>query len=182
VTRDPETEQALGIARRGEVVGIKTARGVIPADQPAPTVLTHGRAYGQSEMALVQNGGTPVTNDPETGADITLERYALGQLWQETPQGTSHPRRFNLSRPDPDRPLPTILQRGGDVSAASVAHWSECRKLTLGELRRLSGFPDDFVLTGTYAQRWERIGRAVPPVMMSQVAAVIRDQILDKIP
>jgi len=57
--------------------------------------------------------------------------------------------------------------------------YQQCRKLTLGELRRLGGFPDDFALTGTYEQRWERIGRAVPPVMMSHIAATIRDQILE---
>ena len=38
--------------------------------------------------------------------------------------------------------------------------------------------PDDFQLTGTYAQQWERLGRAVPPVMMYHVACVVRDEIL----
>jgi DNA (cytosine-5)-methyltransferase 1 len=57
-------------------------------------------------------------------------------------------------------------------------HWTEARKLTLQELRAIGGFPADFVLTGTYAQRWERIGRAVPPVMMSHIAATVRDRIL----
>jgi DNA (cytosine-5)-methyltransferase 1 len=52
------------------------------------------------------------------------------------------------------------------------------RKFTLGELRAISGFPADFKLTGSYAQRWERIGRAVPPVMMAHIAAAVRDRIL----
>ena len=60
-------------------------------------------------------------------------------------------------------------------------HWTEPRTLTLGELRRISGFPDDFILTGTFSQQWERIGRAVPPVMMSQIAATVADEILSKI-
>lgn len=54
----------------------------------------------------------------------------------------------------------------------------ETRRLTLGELRALSGFPADFALTGSYLQRWERIGRAVPPVMMSHIAGAIRDYVL----
>jgi hypothetical protein len=29
-------------------------------------------------------------------------------------------------------------------------------------------------LTGTYAQQWERLGRAVPPVMMWHVAREVR--------
>jgi DNA (cytosine-5)-methyltransferase 1 len=56
------------------------------------------------------------------------------------------------------------------------------RRLNLQELRRICGFPDDFTLTGTYEQRWERLGRAVPPVMMSHIAAAVRDKILTSTP
>jgi DNA (cytosine-5)-methyltransferase 1 len=59
-----------------------------------------------------------------------------------------------------------------------VTHPTERRKFAIAELKRLCGFPDDFILTGSYAQQWERLGRAVPPVMMSHVAATIRDRIL----
>jgi DNA (cytosine-5)-methyltransferase 1 len=52
------------------------------------------------------------------------------------------------------------------------------RRVTLAELRALSGFPADFALTGSYAQRWERIGRAVPPLMMRAVAETLRDRVL----
>jgi DNA (cytosine-5)-methyltransferase 1 len=51
-----------------------------------------------------------------------------------------------------------------------VTHPNEPRKFSIDELRRLSGFPADFVLTGTYSQQWERIGRAVPPPMMAALA------------
>lgn len=57
----------------------------------------------------------------------------------------------------------------------------ERRKFTIAELKRICGFPDDFILTGTYAQQWERLGRAVPPVMMSHIASAVRDEILRKI-
>ena len=56
----------------------------------------------------------------------------------------------------------------------------EKRKFTIAELKRICAFPDDFVLLGSYAQQWERLGRAVPPVMMSHIAATIRDEILSK--
>jgi DNA (cytosine-5)-methyltransferase 1 len=49
------------------------------------------------------------------------------------------------------------------------------RKLTLVELRRLCSFPDDFVLTGSEAQGWERLGRAVPPLMMARIAASVTE-------
>ncbi|MEY3106258.1 MAG: hypothetical protein RIT35_424, partial [Pseudomonadota bacterium] len=54
------------------------------------------------------------------------------------------------------------------------------RKYTIPELRRICAFPDDFILAGTYAQQWERLGRAVPPVMMSHIAKTIQLEILEK--
>lgn len=55
---------------------------------------------------------------------------------------------------------------------------TEKRKFTIAELRRICAFPDDFILTGSYAQQWERLGNSVPPVMMRYIAEVLRDQIL----
>lgn len=57
---------------------------------------------------------------------------------------------------------------------------TERRKFTIAELRRICAFPDDFILCGSYAQQWERLGRSVPPVMMASVASAIRDGILSK--
>lgn len=54
------------------------------------------------------------------------------------------------------------------------------RYATLAELRALSGFPVDYALTGDYNNRHERIGRAVPPVMMAHISAHVRDTILKK--
>lgn len=82
----------------------------------------------------------------------------------------------------PDDVAPTVMVHGRSQSAIVVETKStEKRKFSIAELRRICGFPDDFILTGTYAQQWERLGRAVPPVMMSRIAATIRDEILCKI-
>ena len=74
-----------------------------------------------------------------------------------------------------------LTQNWGDKTRAAImqhlrqATESEPRKFNLQELRRICSFPDDFVLLGTYEQRWERLGRAVPPMMMSHIAtAVVR--------
>ena len=58
---------------------------------------------------------------------------------------------------------------------------TEKRKFTIAELRRICAFPDDFILCGTYAQQWERLGNSVPPLMMRAIAETIRDNILKKI-
>ena len=75
-----------------------------------------------------------------------------------------------------------MTAEGGNAGAASVTHPTERRKFSIAELRRVCAFPDDFVLTGSYSQQWERLGRAVPPVMMAAVAKVVRDEILACLP
>jgi len=52
------------------------------------------------------------------------------------------------------------------------------RKFTIDELKRICAFPDDFILLGSYAQQWERLGNSVPPLMMKAISEVIRDEIL----
>jgi DNA (cytosine-5)-methyltransferase 1 len=95
----------------------------------------------------------------------------------------------------PDRPCPTvtIASPGNDLSVL-VEDNRTCRTVTsddsfgsrgvvkrkfiIAEVRRLCAFPDDFILCGSYTQQWERLGNAVPPVMMRAIAETIRDQIL----
>lgn len=64
------------------------------------------------------------------------------------------------------------------TAIAQAYHWEEPRTLSIPEVKRACSFPDDFVLTGDFMQRWERLGRAVPPLMMKAVADTIRDRIL----
>ncbi len=70
---------------------------------------------------------------------------------------------------------------GGNVGMASVVHPVERRKFTIAELRRICAFPDDFVLVGSYAQQWARLGNAVLPVMMMRISAAVRDSVLARI-
>src|SRR5690606_3560785 len=96
--------------------------------------------------------------------------YATGREWYNVPVGGASKKYFQLVRPNPRFPSPTITASGGNPGIASVAHPYQCRKFDIRELRRLCSFPDDFVLTGTYAQQYERLGRAVPPILMKAIA------------
>lgn len=80
----------------------------------------------------------------------------------------------------PQKPAPTLTtsQGVGYGGHQVIAAEAESRKFTIDELKRICAFPDDFVLTGTYAQQWERLGRAVPPLMMRAVASALRDKVL----
>jgi len=42
------------------------------------------------------------------------------------------------------------------------------------QLKRVCSFPDDFELAGAPKQRWERLGRAVPPLMYRAVGEAVR--------
>lgn len=150
-----------------------------------------GFGKGAMRSASVTASAT-IGASPQTGngkfppsiieAETDISRYAIGAEWERMGKpGTQSDKYFSLTRPSLDAPCPCITQTAGDVlSAAGVCHPTEKRKFSIAELKRICGFPDDFILTGTYSQQWERLGRAVPPVMMSHIAATIRDQILRK--
>ena len=83
-----------------------------------------------------------------------------------------------------DRPAPTVTvgsisrDGGGSSNHFHVVDGAQRRKFTIAELKRICAFPDDFILTGTYAQQWERLGNSVPPLMMKAIAETIRDRVL----
>ena len=83
-------------------------------------------------------------------------------------------------RPEAADACPTICQSHGNPSTAGVTHPTERRKFSIAELKRICAFPDDFVLTGKYSQQWERLGRAVPPVMLYHIASAVRDEVLTR--
>lgn len=138
------------------------------SDLPSGTIgSTPNTGNGRSPPSLVE-------------ADADISRFAIGEEWKRLGVGEQSEKYFSLVRVDPESPCPTVTQTTGNASAAGIAHPYECRKFSIAELRRICGFPDDFVMTGTYSQQWERLGRAVPPVMMSHIAAAVRDGVLSK--
>jgi DNA (cytosine-5)-methyltransferase 1 len=149
------------------IAAVATQSGAASADSPVPfPVMSHNRPGTRSELsALVE---------PE--ADIS--RFAIGAEWDKIRPGEQSERYFSLVKPHPDAPSPTVTASAGMSSLAGVVHPYVKRKFSIAELRRLCAFPDDYEVRGTYAQQWERLGRAVPPVMMSHVAAAVRDKIL----
>ena len=94
--------------------------------------------------------------------------------------GDYHPKghHFNLKRVSLEAPAPTLTAMGNGDTTAGAFHWSESRKLTLGELKRIMSLPDDFKLTGKWNQKAERIGRMVPPLMMKQIAESVYENVL----
>ena len=158
--------QWLGVPQHRErVIFVGTRKDLsLAASYPSPL------PYRYTIREVLDESPTDWRNDPETGENISIEKYSLHQLYRSLRPGTGHDARQNLTRASFEKPSPCVVQTGGNVAAAGVCHPSEPRRFTLPELRRICGFPDDFVLTGSFWKRWERLGRAVPPPMMKAVA------------
>ena len=129
-----------------------------------------------------------VHNTPEQIEEAKYpEHYSVMPLIRQMKPGESgskyHPNQsyYGLKRLHWDFPASTILQGDAKHISCSALHPDEDRKLTIPELKRVGSFPDNFILTGTYEQQWERIGRAVPPLMMKAIALHVRYNILNKI-
>jgi DNA (cytosine-5)-methyltransferase 1 len=85
---------------------------------------------------------------------------------------------FNMIRPAPHLPCPTLTQQGQKRGLSGVFHYAENRKLTIKELKRIMSLPEDYQLTGTFDQQAERIGRMVAPKMMAALATSIYENVL----
>lgn len=99
--------------------------------------------------------------------DKLLYRMKPGEYGDEY-----HPNKqlYGLYRLDLDRLAPTILRNGGAGGACEACHPSEHRRATIAEIKRLTSFPDPFILRGSYQDRWAAIGNCVPPLFMRAIA------------
>ncbi len=157
--------QFLGVPQARQRIVFVGYRDDLDLEPSFPTPRPYRYSVGEA-LADV-----PVPTSDETSGSFT--DMAIGREWRRLRQGESSDRYFRLTRASFATPLPTLTATASTVGAASVTHPSEPRKFSIPELRRLSGFPDDWVLVGSYRQRAERLGRAVPPPMAKAVADVI---------
>lgn len=141
-------------------------------DGPSPTILA---SDGKRPTSSFDQGLGYV--EPESD----ISKYCTGAEWDKLEVGQQSEKYFSEVKVDPDGPCPTICASHGSGGIASTVHPYEKRKFSIAELRRICGFPDDFLLTGTYAKQWERLGRSVPPLMMMRIASNLRHEIFTKI-
>lgn len=79
-----------------------------------------------------------------------------------------------LLKLDPDRPAPTLQGQPGPY--VGPFHWDN-RRLRVPELKRLHGFPDDFVFEGSRRDVQLQVGNSVPPTLGMLVADCVRRQL-----
>jgi DNA (cytosine-5)-methyltransferase 1 len=78
-----------------------------------------------------------------------------------------------------DKPACTLAK--SEISCTGLIHPDKQRYCSVGELKRLSSFPDAFQFPGTRKNAVERMGNSVPPKFMESIAAHIYENILKKV-
>tara|TARA_B100000809_G_scaffold100422_1_gene98942 strand:+ start:2373 stop:3428 length:1056 start_codon:yes stop_codon:yes gene_type:complete len=114
----------------------------------------------------------------------TLSEQGL-TIWKQLKPGQwfseKHPKQhwFNAIKLNPNQPANTITRMVMAMGASGLFHWKHPRVLTIAEVKRISSFPDDFILSGTFKEQWARIGNSVPPRFMQAIAEHIKTEVLD---
>jgi len=164
----PQTRQRLIF------VGVREDLKKIPAHPgPLPYRYTIGEALETLEQTANDKAFSKSLN-PDTETYRFWSMVAPGRQLSEACERLTGKNSFITHvKLSPSKPSNTILQAN-----AQVYHWAEARTPSIKELKRICAFPDDFKLVGSFEEQWERLGRAVPPVMMMHVAATIRDEVL----
>jgi DNA (cytosine-5)-methyltransferase 1 len=154
-----------GLPQRRRRLVLVALRDDVAGEYVVPEV-THPRGSQVSiRQALV---GVPEATGQEIAKTLTPGTKGL-DMWNRTKQGQGFdvaykklfgtPSMFNQKRCDGGKVSFTIAK------TPCVHHHAEPRLFHIPELRRLAGFPDDFKIVGSHAQRWGRIGMSVAPPM-----------------
>ena len=77
-----------------------------------------------------------------------------------------------LLKLSPNRPSWTI--QASFSNNQGPFHWKN-RFLRIEETKRIQTFPDDYVITGDFKEKWRQIGNAVPPMMAGIIAKKIKE-------
>lgn len=172
--------EVLGIAFRPKSYA---ANPWIESDCPAAAIQASGQYFVEGANGFNGHAGSPMDGPMPTvqaGRPVHVMHRAVHDYQLIAP---SRRRRdaYNYADVLPDAPCPTVTigSPGNDLGVPVGEPPIERRKFTIAELKRICAFPDDFVLVGSYAQQWERLGNAVPPVMMFHIAKTLQAQVFD---
>lgn len=105
----------------------------------------------------------------QDASETDMSRFKVLHLLKTLKPGQTHHKAFTLVKASPHGQSPCIKATTGKIGARESYHWDN-RAFTVSEVKRIMSVPDDYILTGTYQQKVERLGRMVAPLMMKAVA------------
>ena len=135
--------------------------------QPAYKSKLHPNPLSQIVKLQDAFDGLVLTSKDKIETDMS--RFKVLHLLKTLRPGETHHKAFTLVKASPDGPSPCIKATTGKIGARESYHWDN-RAFSVSEVKRIMSIPDDYILTGTYQQQVERLGRMVPPLMMKAIA------------
>lgn len=151
-------------------IGVRKDIGLEPVyPEPIKKIITTKKAF--------ENMPSEQTRETPRGNLISL----VSQIKQgETASKYHHKGNyFGTHRLDWEKPSPTLIKTAG-ATMNLLLHPNIDAGISINEAKRLCSFPDNYNMTGSYNEKWARLGNAVMPKMMYHIAKTIKEQILDK--
>jgi len=154
--------------RRERVILIASREGLAPPLMPPRNEPLQGVTFREATAGLVRHEHAPLRaaqakyiamlGPGQNWRDLpeSLQREALGRAFDSSGGRTGFLRRLGW-----DEPSPTLVT-SPTMPATLLAHPSELRPLSVEEYLRLQGFPDEWQVEGTTAQKYRQLGNAVP--------------------
>ncbi len=167
--------------RRVRCFIIGSRNGIAP-DFPEPEFQKNAGLFGRPWQSLREFLTLHAETNP---TEFTFPSESLGEqlMCIADGSGIKSPGKAEATRPgghwgyrqgtfiaDLDLPARTVT---GSASQDWVRWDGVLRRLTLGEVKQLQGFPEDWTVEGTKAQQYKQIGNAVPTVFGEAIGKVI---------
>jgi len=141
-----------------------------PVDEPGLYRDTGGQNQTQAHRDRMDEPCPAITNGSHPGANAA--HYQVEEFDEQTSGNDAFEPNFGTL----DATHPTVTAEGARTSGElRSSRTRRRRQFTIAELRRICGFPDDYILTGSFGQQWERLGDAVPPPMAAAWARALAD-------
>jgi DNA (cytosine-5)-methyltransferase 1 len=149
-------------------------------DRPAPTVVAHDSVFWHVDQVVEGHDFREQTRSIDAPAATVRSTGARNGRVGGVPHGdlrvfhdTGGRNQTQAHRDRADEPS-SAINNPKDATHYQVEEGNRVRRrFKIAELRRICGFPDDYVLTGSFSAQWERLGDAVPPPMAAAWATAI---------
>ena len=167
--------QYFGVAQlRPRVFFIGSKVGAPSLPRPSSRPISCGvalRGIAPDEVIIPGNPGERLMathlHPGENGPDV-MRRIGRKDGW------------FNVSMLHPKKLSPTIVKQSRGPRGCTLFHW-ERRHVSIREALVLTGFPPDYILPGSFSERWARIGNSVAPPMTREIARQVLIPLLRKV-